>query len=159
MFEPATGVSVAVTSQKPGKPFAELREEEKIAELIFQLRDQNGRQWSQPGSCDVFMTAEGSRALDNEACIDPADTIKEYTKTSDGTLGETDNCSTHTALGGTPPKRSPNFLITKSVNQSVASPGEELEYSISVSNIATAAGVCLTNWRSKAAPAFNASSI
>jgi uncharacterized repeat protein (TIGR01451 family) len=88
-------------------------------------------------SIDVFMTAEGSRSPDNEACVDPLDTIKEFSK-PDGSLGETDNCSTHTALGGTPPKRSPNFLITKSVNQSVASPGEELEYSISVSNIGDA---------------------
>ena len=88
-------------------------------------------------SIDVFMTAEGSRSLDNEACVDPSDTIKEFSK-PDGSLGETDNCSTHTALGGTPPKRSPNFLTSKSVNQSVASPGETLEYTITVSNIGDA---------------------
>jgi hypothetical protein len=45
--------------RRTGKPFAELTEEEKIAELIFQLRDQNGHQWSQPGSCDVFATFDG----------------------------------------------------------------------------------------------------
>lgn len=36
------------------KSFEELTEQEKIAELIFQLRDQNGHQWSQPGACDIF---------------------------------------------------------------------------------------------------------
>lgn len=43
-------------NRKAGKPFAELSSKEQIAELIFQLRDQNGHQWSQPGSCDVFVT-------------------------------------------------------------------------------------------------------
>jgi len=85
----------------------------------------------------VFMTAETNRSLDNEACIDPNDVIKEFSK-PDGTLGETDNCSTHTSVSGTPPKKSPNFLINKSVNQSVASPGETLEYTITLSNIGDA---------------------
>ncbi|MBN2004535.1 MAG: hypothetical protein JXA21_14360 [Anaerolineae bacterium] len=31
-----------------------LSEKERIAELIFQLRDQNGHQWGQPGACDIF---------------------------------------------------------------------------------------------------------
>jgi hypothetical protein len=31
-----------------------LHEQERVRELIFQLRDQNGHQWSQPGSCDIF---------------------------------------------------------------------------------------------------------
>jgi hypothetical protein len=29
--------------------------EERVAELIFRLREQNGQQWSQPGSCDIFI--------------------------------------------------------------------------------------------------------
>lgn len=28
--------------------------DEQVAEWVFRLRDQNGRQWSQPGSCDIF---------------------------------------------------------------------------------------------------------
>jgi hypothetical protein len=32
---------------------------EKISEFIFLLRDQNGEQWSQPGSCDVFLDPRG----------------------------------------------------------------------------------------------------
>ena len=28
--------------------------QQQIADLIFRLRDQNGQQWSQPGSCDIF---------------------------------------------------------------------------------------------------------
>ncbi len=34
--------------------FDDLGTDEKVAELIFQLRNQNGQQWSQPGSCDIF---------------------------------------------------------------------------------------------------------
>jgi hypothetical protein len=43
-----------------GKPFVQLNKQEQIAELIFLLRDQNGQQWSQPGSCDIFLTRDGS---------------------------------------------------------------------------------------------------
>lgn len=51
--------------RKAGKPFAELSKDDQIADLVFQLRDQNGHQWSQPGSCDVFMT--GSDKEDSPA--------------------------------------------------------------------------------------------
>lgn len=44
--------------RKRGKSFEELSEHEQIRELVFQLRDQNGRQMSQPGSCDVFFTLD-----------------------------------------------------------------------------------------------------
>lgn len=36
------------------KPIQTLHGKERIAELIFELRDQNGHQMSQPGSCDIF---------------------------------------------------------------------------------------------------------
>ncbi len=36
--------------------FDDLGTDEKVAELIFQLRNQNGQQWSQPGSCDIFFS-------------------------------------------------------------------------------------------------------
>lgn len=36
------------------KSFDKMTTKEQVAELIFQLRDQNGRQWSQPGSCNIF---------------------------------------------------------------------------------------------------------
>ena len=39
---------------EPPKDFDTLTVELRVAELIFQLRDQNGRQWGQPGSCDIF---------------------------------------------------------------------------------------------------------
>ena len=42
-----------------GLPFEQLSQSEQIAELIFQLRDQNGEQWSQPGWCNVLHTADG----------------------------------------------------------------------------------------------------
>jgi uncharacterized repeat protein (TIGR01451 family) len=77
----------------------------------------------------VFMTAETSRSLDNEACIDPADVVKEFSPP-----GESDNCSTHSNPVGPPAKRSPDFLVSKSVDKSVASPGDTLEYTITVTN-------------------------
>lgn len=43
--------------RKKGLPFQQLSQEEQIAELIFQLRDQNGQQFSQPGWCSVFHTS------------------------------------------------------------------------------------------------------
>jgi hypothetical protein len=42
-----------------GVPFQDLSQSEQIAELIFQLRDQNGQQHSQPGSCDVLDAMSG----------------------------------------------------------------------------------------------------
>ena len=48
--------------------------------------------------------------------------------------GETDNCSTHSNPVGPPAKRSPDFLVSKSVDKSVASPGDTLEYTITVTN-------------------------
>jgi hypothetical protein len=33
-----------------------------IEELVFQLRDQNGHQWSQPGWCDVFADERGEKS-------------------------------------------------------------------------------------------------
>src|SRR5207249_4486198 len=36
------------------KPLNQLTGQERIKELIFQLRDQNGHQYMQPGSCDIF---------------------------------------------------------------------------------------------------------
>src|SRR4051812_458034 len=81
---------------------------------------------------DVFMTAEGSRKLDNEACVDPADTIEES--------NEHDNCSTATTLtGGGTPKISPDLLVTKSVSPGgPVTAGENLTYTVSISNVGTA---------------------
>jgi hypothetical protein len=41
---------------------AQLPPDERIAELVFRLRDQNGSQMSQPGWCDVFGYGEGDSA-------------------------------------------------------------------------------------------------
>lgn len=43
---------------KPPKPLSELPVTERVAELIFQLRDQFGYQFSDPGECDFFMRRE-----------------------------------------------------------------------------------------------------
>jgi hypothetical protein len=42
--------------QRAARPFAKLSKDEQIADLVFRLRDQNGHQFSQPGSCNVFWT-------------------------------------------------------------------------------------------------------
>ena len=43
-------------------PFDEMTTEQQVAELIFQLRDQNGQQWGQPGSCDFFNDSRGAES-------------------------------------------------------------------------------------------------
>lgn len=43
-------------ARRPAKPAKDLTKKERIADLIFRLRDQNGHQWSEPGSCDIFAT-------------------------------------------------------------------------------------------------------
>ncbi|HUQ87270.1 MAG TPA: CARDB domain-containing protein [Vicinamibacterales bacterium] len=81
---------------------------------------------------DVFMTGEGSRSLDNEACVDPADLIEES--------NENNNCSTTTALSesGTQ-KVSPDLLVVKSVNPSgPVNAGQALTYTMTISNVGTA---------------------
>ena len=40
---------------KHAAPSATATDETRVAELIFQLRDQNGQQLSQPGACDIFL--------------------------------------------------------------------------------------------------------
>lgn len=47
---------------EPRKPLAQLPVGERVAELIFRLRDQNGRQWSQPGQCDFFNDPKGEES-------------------------------------------------------------------------------------------------
>lgn len=39
---------------KKRKPLTKMSVKEHVAELIFQLRDQNGHQYMQPGACDIF---------------------------------------------------------------------------------------------------------
>ena len=80
---------------------------------------------------DVFMTAESGKSLDNEACVDPLDLIKEYAPP-----GETDNCSTHTTAIV---PLTPNLSLTKTSNPASVTPGADLTYNLLVHNIGTAA--------------------
>lgn len=41
-------------AHRPPRELSELTTNDRVKELIFQLRDQNGHQYSQPGSCDIF---------------------------------------------------------------------------------------------------------
>ena len=43
-------------------PLDELEVEALVAELIYQLRTQNGQQWSQPGACDIFLDERGEES-------------------------------------------------------------------------------------------------
>src|SRR5262249_20663462 len=42
------------TKRKAGKPFDRLTKAEQIADLIFRLSDQFGRQWGEPGGVEIF---------------------------------------------------------------------------------------------------------
>jgi hypothetical protein len=49
-------------ARRPAVPFAELSRDEQIAELIFLLRDQQGRQFSDPGACSPFRDPRGEES-------------------------------------------------------------------------------------------------
>lgn len=40
--------------------------DQRIAELVWRLRDQNGHQWSQPGWCDVFSTHDDAMGMNGK---------------------------------------------------------------------------------------------
>jgi uncharacterized repeat protein (TIGR01451 family) len=81
---------------------------------------------------DVFQTAENSRSLDNEACVDPDDTIEES--------NETDNCSkASTSTTGNQPKLKPDIVVIKTVDPSgPVTTGLALTYTVTVLNAGTA---------------------
>lgn len=76
----------------------------------------------------VFITAE-SGPLDNEACVDPLNTIEE--------TNELDNCKTKTTEVTPPP--APNLNINKSASKGTVTPGENFTYTVTVSNVGDAA--------------------
>jgi uncharacterized repeat protein (TIGR01451 family) len=80
---------------------------------------------------EVFMTAESGKSLDNEACVDPLDLIKEFSPP-----GETDNCSTHTTAVV---PLTPNLSLTKTSEPASVTPGADLTYTVLIHNIGTAA--------------------
>ena len=51
-----------VHAAKKAPPLDELEGEALVAELIYQLRNQNGQQWSQPGACDIFLDERGEES-------------------------------------------------------------------------------------------------
>jgi uncharacterized repeat protein (TIGR01451 family) len=74
----------------------------------------------------VFVTADGG-TLDNEACVDPANTIVE----SD----ETNNCRTKSTQIV---KLSPNISVQKTSDPSSATIGQIVTYTVTVSNVGSA---------------------
>ncbi|MFZ0062191.1 MAG: DUF11 domain-containing protein, partial [Pyrinomonadaceae bacterium] len=80
----------------------------------------------------VFVTAEKG-PLDNEACVDPTDPAHP-----DGFIIESDegdNCETKTTQVFL---RAPDLRVNKSVDASTAAPGQELIYTVSLTNNGTA---------------------
>jgi uncharacterized repeat protein (TIGR01451 family) len=75
---------------------------------------------------DFFVTLD-SGTLDNEACVDPSNTIAES--------NEINNCSD--AITGVAPQ-APDLQITKTADKSSVTAGEDLKYTLNVSNIGTA---------------------
>jgi uncharacterized repeat protein (TIGR01451 family) len=73
----------------------------------------------------AFVTLE-SGTLDNEACVDPDNTIAES--------NEIDNCK-HAISGVTP--QAPDLQINKSADKGSVTSGEELTYTLNVSNVGT----------------------
>jgi uncharacterized repeat protein (TIGR01451 family) len=77
----------------------------------------------------VFITAE-SGPLDYVACVDVGNTITE----SD----ELNNCSDHGSFVAPPTPTSPDLLVTKSASDASTTPGADLTYTITISNVGTA---------------------
>jgi uncharacterized repeat protein (TIGR01451 family) len=77
----------------------------------------------------VFITAE-SGPMDNVACVDPDNTITES--------NELDNCSDHGSFVAPPTPKSPDIMVSKSVDAASTTPGSELDYTITISNVGTA---------------------
>ncbi|HEY0592456.1 MAG TPA: CARDB domain-containing protein, partial [Thermoanaerobaculia bacterium] len=78
----------------------------------------------------VFITAESGRSLDNVACVDPDDTITESE--------ELDNCSDFGTLVTPEPLLSPDLLVSKTVDAASTTPGADLTWTITISNVGTA---------------------
>jgi uncharacterized repeat protein (TIGR01451 family) len=76
---------------------------------------------------NFFVTLDNG-TLDNEACVDPNNTIAE--------TDEINNCSD--AITGVAPA-APDLQINKTADQSSVTAGQELNYTLNVSNIGTAA--------------------
>lgn len=74
----------------------------------------------------VFVTANGG-PLDNEACVDPDNTIIENK--------EFDNCATKTTVVR---KLSPNLSVEKTASDGTATVGQTLTYTVNVSNVGDA---------------------
>jgi uncharacterized repeat protein (TIGR01451 family) len=76
---------------------------------------------------DFFVTLDNG-TLDNEACVDPNNTIAE--------TDEINNCSD--AITGVGPT-APDLQINKTADPSSVTAGQELDYTLNISNIGTAA--------------------
>lgn len=74
----------------------------------------------------VFVTADGG-VLDNEACVDPANAVIESL--------EGDNCDTKTTEVR---KLSPNLSVQKSVSDGTVAVGQDITYTVTVSNVGDA---------------------
>jgi hypothetical protein len=60
--EAVTLLRKMIAEEEQARPFAAGNLDAQVAELIFQLRDQNGRQFSDPGSCSIFADERGEQS-------------------------------------------------------------------------------------------------
>jgi hypothetical protein len=60
---------------EPKQPPSKLPLQERVAELIFHLRDQNGGQYSQPGECDFFVDPKGEASPAHQLAAIGADAV------------------------------------------------------------------------------------
>lgn len=77
-----------------------------------------------PIEITVFVTAESGRSLDNVACVDPDNLIVESE--------ELNNCSEYSTIVIA---KQPDLSVSKSVDSGATTPGANLTYTITVSNI------------------------
>ena len=83
---------------------------------------------------DVFVTQDGG-TLDNEACVDPNDTILEFSADSDfNPDGNGNNCKTKITVVAPPIA---DLDVNKSASTGSVSPGADLTYTINVGNNGT----------------------
>lgn len=125
---PVGMIPLTVTATSPDPTNYACKVSENPVNLVDCIGDLN------PGqvvtiTVSVFITAQDGTALDNEACVDPDNLIAEYDPP-----GKTDNCSTFTTAI-TPP--APDLVIQKDASNKSVSPGDEEDFTLSVSNDGT----------------------
>ena len=70
-------------AQKEIPPLEKLTGQQRVTELIYQLRTQNGHQWSQPGSCNIFNDERGKNSPADLLVAEGFDAVPQLIKALD----------------------------------------------------------------------------